>query len=74
MQPSAVHAWFKKVSAKNLKKATLKKMLNQNGQSRPPAADGIKIFDNDDQATKHYCCLLACNSNVLRPGHHYQKL
>ena len=32
-------------------------MWNQNGQPRPPAVDGIKIFDNDDQAIKHYCCL-----------------
>ena len=23
----------------------------------PLAVDGIKIFDNDDQAAKHYCCL-----------------
>ena len=35
----------------------LKKMLNQNGLPRPPAVDGIKIFDNDDQAAKHSCCL-----------------
>ena len=36
----------------------LKKMRNQNGQPRPPAIDGIKISNNDDdQATKHYCCL-----------------
>ena len=26
------------------------------GHARPPAVDGIKIFDNDDQATKYYCC------------------
>ena len=24
----------------------------------PPAVDGIKIFDSDDQTAKHYCCLL----------------
>ena len=50
-------------------------MWNQNGWPRPPAIDGNKSFDNDDQATKHYCCLpqLTGNSNVLWPGHHYQK-
>ena len=55
----------------------LKKIRNQNGQPRPPAVDGIKSFDNDDQAAKHYCCnitlQLAGSSNVLWPGHHYQK-
>ena len=29
-------------------------MWNQNGQPRPPAVDETKIFDNDDQAAKHY--------------------
>ena len=33
--------------------------------SSPPDVDGIKIFDKDDQAAKHY--------SVLRPGHLYQK-
>ena len=28
----------------------LKKMWNQNRQPRPPTVDGIKIFDNGDQA------------------------
>ena len=36
--------------------------------SRPPDVDGIKFFDKDDQATKHYFY-----HNVLRPGHLYQK-
>ena len=40
----------------------LKKMRNENGWPRPPAVDGIKIFDNDDQATKHYCCLPTAQS------------
>ena len=35
----------------------MKKMWNQNGRPRTPAVDGIKIFDNNDQATKHYCWL-----------------
>ena len=42
------------------------------------AVDGIK--DNDDQATiktlllPAYCeVIVAGNSNVLQPGHHYQK-
>ena len=35
----------------------------------PPDVDGIKIFDKDDQATKHCSFTL----NVLRPGHLYQK-
>ena len=34
--------------------------------SRPPDVDGIKIFDKDDQAAKHY-------DKVLQPGHLYQK-
>ena len=42
--------------------------------ARPPAVYGIKIFDNDDQATKHYReVIVAGNSNVLRPGHYHQK-
>ena len=48
----------------------LVKMQNQNGWPRPSALDGIKIFDNDDQAAKN---ITAGNSNVLWPGHHYQK-
>ena len=31
----------------------MKKMGNQIGRPRPPAVDEIKIFDNDDKATKH---------------------
>ena len=56
-------------------KALLKKMRNQNGRLRPLAVTGIKLLDNDDQATKHYCCLptVAGSSNVLWPGHCYQK-
>ena len=58
-------------------RAVLKKMGNQNGWPRPPAIDGIKFFDNDDQAAKPYCCLptitMAGNSNVLQPDHHCQK-
>ena len=41
----------------NLKKAMLKKMGNQNEQLRPPAVDGIKIFDNVDQAAN---IIVAC--------------
>ena len=48
------------------KKATLKKMWNQKGQPRPPAIDGIQIFDNDDQFTKCW----ETKNNVLQPGHH----
>ena len=49
---------IKKVVAKNLKQTMLlKTMRNQNGRPRPPAANGIKIFDNDDQAATHYCFL-----------------
>ena len=47
------HPWCKKVVAKNLKKAGMKKMWNRIGRPRPPAVDEIKIFDNDDKATKH---------------------
>ena len=36
--------------------------------SRPSDVDGIKIFDKDDQAAKHYD-----KNNVLQPGHLYQK-
>ena len=36
--------------------------------SKPPDVDGIKVFDKDDQATKHLFYL-----NVLQPGHLYQK-
>ena len=36
--------------------------------SRPPEVDGIKIFDKDDQAAKHYD-----ENSVLQPGHLYQK-
>ena len=33
------------------------KDVKSNGQPGPPAVDRIKIFDNDDQAAKQYCCL-----------------
>ena len=36
--------------------------------SRPPDVDGNKIFDKDDQVTKHYD-----KNSVLPPGHLYQK-
>ena len=36
--------------------------------SRPADVDGIKLFDKDDQAAKHYFYF-----NVLRLGHLYQK-
>ena len=68
MKSQTKHSLCKKVVAmQESKKAMMKKMWNQSGQPRPPAVDGIKIFDNDDQAVKHYCCL------QLQPGHHYQK-
>ena len=35
------------------------------GQPKPPAVDGIQIFDNDGQSAKQ--------NDVLQPGHHYQK-
>ena len=38
--------------------------------SRPRDVDGIKIFDKDDQASKH----CSFNLTVLQPGHLYQKL
>ena len=40
------------------------------GCSRLPNVDGIKIFDKDDQATKHY----NKENNVLQPGHLDQKV
>ena len=60
------------------KKGMLKTMRNKDGQPRS-AVDGFKIFDNDEEAAKHYCVLatvkviLAGNSIVLWSGHHYQK-
>ena len=40
----------------------------------PPAVDGIKSFDNKKLLLPTYCeVILAGNSNILRPGHHYQK-
>ena len=54
MKSQPKHPWYKKAAAKYLKKAMLKKMWNQNGLPRPPAVVGIKIFNNDDQAAKHY--------------------
>ena len=47
------HPWCKKSSGQELIKAGMKKMWNQIGLPRPPAVVGIKIFDNDDEATKH---------------------
>ena len=44
-------------------KGHAEKKWNQNGQPRPPAIDGNKIFDNDDQAAKHYCCLPLTSSS-----------
>ena len=41
----------------------LKKAQNQNGLPRPPAVDGIKIFDYDyDQVIKCYFCLPTAQS------------
>ena len=40
--------------------------------SRPPDVDGIKIFDKDDQAAKHWSSL-SNTDHVLQPGHLYQK-
>ena len=37
--------------------------------SRPPDVDGIKIFDKDDQAAKHYD-----KNSVLRPGHNFDPI
>ena len=45
----------KKVVAKNLIKAMLKKCKIK--MDSLAAVDGIKSFDNDDQGAKHYCCL-----------------
>ena len=45
----------------------------------PPAVDGIKIFENDNQASKHFYVYhynfqqLADDSNILWPSHYYQK-
>ena len=61
MKSQPKHPCVKNV-AKNLKKATLKKMLKQNGQPRPPDVDGIKTFDNDDQATK---ITVVCHNNYV---------
>ena len=43
MKSQPKHPWCKKVAAKNLKKAMLKKMGNQNEWPRPSAVDGTKI-------------------------------
>ena len=55
----------------------LKKMRNRNGQPRPPAVDGIKIFDNDGQAalllSATITLQLTGTTLLLQPGHHYQK-
>ena len=50
--------WCKKSCGQESKKGHAEKMQNQNRQPSLPAVDEIKIFDNDDQAAKHYCCLL----------------
>ena len=52
------HPWCKKSCGQESKKAMLKKMGNQNRRPRPSGIDGVKIFDNDDQAAKHYYYLL----------------
>ena len=51
----------KTVVAKNLKRPCWKDW-NQSGWPTPPDVDGIKIFDNDNQAIKHYCCLPTAQS------------
>ena len=75
------HHCCKKVAAKNLNKGHAEKdvKLKWAAKAFGSAVDGIKIFDNDDQVTKHYCCLptakfyiVAGNSNVFQPDHHYQ--
>ena len=64
----------KKSCGQESKKGHAEKMWNQNGQPRPSAVDGIIIFDNDYQASKHYCCLPSTSNSwqdVLQPAHHY---
>ena len=57
MKSQPKHLGVKKVAAENLKKAMLKRCEIKMGGQGPPAVDGIEIFDNDDQASNHYCCL-----------------
>ena len=38
------------------------------GCSKPPDVDGVKLFDEDDQAIKHCSFYL----NVLHPGNDHQ--
>ena len=57
MKSQPKHPWCKKRCGQESKKGHAENMSNQNGWPRPPAVDGIKSIDNDNQATKYYCCL-----------------
>ena len=57
MKSQPKHPWCKKNCGQESKKGHAEKDVKSNGRPRPAAVDGIKSFDNDDQAAKHYCCL-----------------
>ena len=53
------HPWCIKSCSQESKKGHTKKDVKSEWAPKPPAVDGIKIFDNDDhdQVAKHHCCL-----------------
>ena len=62
MKSQPKHPWHKKSCGQEFKQGHAEKDVESKWVAKPPAVDGIKSFDNDDQATKHYCCLPAVNS------------
>ena len=58
MKSQPKHPWCKKSCGQESKKGHAEKDVKSKWAAKASAVDEIKIFDNDDQAAKHYCCLL----------------
>ena len=61
MKSQPKHPWCKNCCGQESKKGHAEKDVKSKWRPRPPAVDGIKSFDNDDQAAKRYCCLPTVN-------------
>ena len=70
MKSQPKHPWCKKVAAKNLKKGCAEKDVKSKWAARPPLLMEFKFLI---MMTRPQNITVAGNSNVLRPGHHYQK-
>ena len=61
MNSQPKNPWYKN-SGQESKKGHAEKDVKSKCLAKASAVGGIKIFDNNDQATKHYCCLITAQS------------